>query len=82
MGHAERHHHTSPCRATYDLRKIPALYLEEEEEESQQVPDSAYKQSQAAYPLPVYLHAEVLESVDCARYLGVSIPKDLSWTTY
>ena len=28
------------------------------------------------------LHGEILESVDCARYLGVSISKDLSWNTH
>ena len=28
------------------------------------------------------LHGEILESVDCARYLGVSITKDLSWHTH
>ena len=28
------------------------------------------------------LHGEILESVDWARYLGVSISKDLSWNTY
>ena len=28
------------------------------------------------------LHGEILESVDCARYLGVSISKDLSLNTY
>ena len=27
------------------------------------------------------LHGEILESVDCARYLGVSITKDLCWNT-
>ena len=27
------------------------------------------------------LHGEILESVDCARYLGISISKDLSWNT-
>ena len=28
------------------------------------------------------LHGEILESVDCARYLGVSITKDLCWNTH
>ena len=28
------------------------------------------------------LHGEILESVDCARYLGVSISKDLTWNTH
>ena len=28
------------------------------------------------------LHGEILESVDCVRYLGVSISKDLSWNTH
>ena len=28
------------------------------------------------------LHGEILESVDCARYLGVSITKDLSWNAH
>lgn len=28
------------------------------------------------------LHGETLESVDCARYLGVSISKDLTWNTH
>ena len=28
------------------------------------------------------VHGEILESVDCARYLGVSISKDLSWNTH
>ena len=28
------------------------------------------------------LHGEILESADCARYLGVSISKDLSWNTH
>ena len=28
------------------------------------------------------LHGEILESVDCVRYLGVSITKDLSWNTH
>ena len=28
------------------------------------------------------LHGEILESVDCARYLGVSISKDLSWNIH
>ena len=28
------------------------------------------------------LHCEILESVDCANYLGVSISKDLSWNTH
>ena len=33
-----------------------------------------------AYPFPVY--GEILESVDSARYLGVSISKDLTWNTH
>ena len=28
------------------------------------------------------LHGEILESVDCARYFGVSISKDLTWKTH
>ena len=28
------------------------------------------------------LHGEILESVDCARYLGVRISKDLTWNTH
>ena len=28
------------------------------------------------------LHGEILESVDSARYLGVSISKDLTWNTH
>ena len=28
------------------------------------------------------LHGEILESVDCAHYLGVSISKDLTWNTH
>ena len=28
------------------------------------------------------LHGEILESVDCARYLWVSITKDVSWNTH
>ena len=28
------------------------------------------------------LHGEILESVVCARYLGISISKDLSWNTH
>lgn len=28
------------------------------------------------------LHGEILEAVDCAKYLGVSISKDLSWNTH
>ena len=28
------------------------------------------------------LHGEILESVDCVRYLGISISKDLSWNTH
>ena len=28
------------------------------------------------------LHGEILEYVDCARYLGVRISKDLSWNTH
>ena len=27
-------------------------------------------------------HGEILEAVDCAKYLGVSISKDLSWNTH
>ena len=28
------------------------------------------------------LHGEILESVDCARYLGVSISKYMTWNTH
>ena len=28
------------------------------------------------------LHGQILEAVDCARYLGVSISKDLTWNTH
>ena len=38
--------------------------------------NSTWQQIHSQYTL----HGEILESVDCARYLGVSITKDLSWT--
>ena len=28
------------------------------------------------------LQGEILESVDCVRYLGISISKDLTWNTH
>ena len=40
--------------------------------------------SRARHPIlsQYSLRGEILESVDCARYLGVSISKDLTWNTH